>query len=713
MSPSGSTSDRRERAETPAPTIPETIVTETTLKEDLKIPAPDKYDGNPATLNQFLMKASMYMGFHSAKFKHETEMVLFVITRLVDRAYDWIEPHLEEFWNGTKSVNGRPTTAMSKTTQEYFMTMNGLKKGLTQAFGDIDLKKKAEMNLQRLRQTGSAARYNAEFQQHAARLGFNDSALKAQFYKGLKDHVKDELARSDAPDDLRELVEAAIKIDNRAYERRLEKKGSYSHHQRPSKNRYGDPMELDATSRRELAATFRPKPKLSKEKMNERREKGLCYECGLPGHQAASHRKGKQQGNHKPWKGKPRQLNGTTHGAVRQLAATRRVELTEADLEARGIHSQLGAIEAQRIQDESPPLYTTDDERSGDSQDEYPTGTPWRTRVTSEHRLLNPEDHSGPVESDLESEATSEVQPPTVLPEFDEYWYFFATTEAGNVWKNRGGQTFTAPHQTTGAKPSNTKEYVVSYVDLERVAFREVGTQKVTVEGICSSRELPHLADVLEPGEIWEIIRADDEMRVWKRVVFVQGQHSDYVQQQIQSPSTNTLKRNTPYRLKEWATHHRVWTNMIQGTEVVEVLRNARELYATVDSHATWGQISVDATLRGKKLRVMIDSGANSNYISPATIARLNIPIVGIPSYELQVIDGTQIDYNNGVVNQGTIPSKLVTKDGHTAEVQFDIAPIGEHDAILGMKWIREHNPEIDWANEELTFSRCHCVGSQ
>jgi hypothetical protein len=49
---------------------------------------------------------------------------------------------------------------------------------------------------------------------------------------------------------LGELLEAAIKINNRAYKRWLEKKGSYTYYIRPLKNRYGDPMDLSATTTR-------------------------------------------------------------------------------------------------------------------------------------------------------------------------------------------------------------------------------------------------------------------------------------------------------------------------------------------------------------------------------------------------------------------------------------------------------------------------------
>ena len=61
----------------------------------------------------------------------------------------------------------------------------------------------------------------------------------------------------------------------------------------------------------ELDATGKGKPKPSKEEMDRRRERKLCFECGLPGHQAASYRKNQAK---KPWK-RTKQLKATGRGA--------------------------------------------------------------------------------------------------------------------------------------------------------------------------------------------------------------------------------------------------------------------------------------------------------------------------------------------------------------------------------------------------------------
>jgi hypothetical protein len=128
------------------------------------------------------------------------------------------------------------------------MTMKGFKVGIEQVFGDIDKKHTAVRCLQGLKQRGSATMYTAEFRQHAVRVGWNDQSLYDQYYKGLKDHVKDEIARSDVPDSLNDLIVMAIKINNRYYERAIERKGLYTGHQnRSDRKSYGsDLMELDA-----------------------------------------------------------------------------------------------------------------------------------------------------------------------------------------------------------------------------------------------------------------------------------------------------------------------------------------------------------------------------------------------------------------------------------------------------------------------------------
>ena len=43
----------------------------------------------------------------------------------------------------------------------------------------------------------------------------------------------------------------------------------------------------------------------------------------------------------------------------------------------------------------------------------------------------------------------------------------------------------------------------------------------------------------------------------------------------------------------------------------------------------------------------------------------------------------------------------------HDETVEFYVTTLGEHDIILGMDWLQAHNPEINWAEPRLAFTRC------
>jgi len=43
----------------------------------------------------------------------------------------------------------------------------------------------------------------------------------------------------------------------------------------------------------------------------------------------------------------------------------------------------------------------------------------------------------------------------------------------------------------------------------------------------------------------------------------------------------------------------------------------------------------------------------------------------------------------------------------HTERAQFAVTGLGKSQMILGLSWLREHNPEIDWATSEVKMSRC------
>jgi hypothetical protein len=85
-------------------------------------------------------------------------------------------------------------------------------------FGEVDEKVLAAQKVRQLYQIGLVSRYTAEFQQIASHLDWDNKALADQFYFGLKDNIKDKIARiSNQPITPMKMIKVAIRIDNQLY----------------------------------------------------------------------------------------------------------------------------------------------------------------------------------------------------------------------------------------------------------------------------------------------------------------------------------------------------------------------------------------------------------------------------------------------------------------------------------------------------------------
>jgi hypothetical protein len=258
----------------------------------LKVNKPPEFDGkDKKSATTFLAHLQLCFQANSNQFRTDRDKVVFAASYLRGQAFAWFEPHLLD----SKSA--------LVTSWDNFET------AFLQAHGDTDRERTLTRELQSLTQTGSASSYATKFFQISAFLTWNDSALQAQFYTGLKPEVKDALALIDKQthDSVLDLSTQAIKLDNRLHERRVEnKKGtsaflvaasrtssspatplstprqaapsSSSAPQSSSSHNGPAPMDLDATRPRFLPLT-------PEEKARRVRE-GLCLYCGGQGHNA-------------------------------------------------------------------------------------------------------------------------------------------------------------------------------------------------------------------------------------------------------------------------------------------------------------------------------------------------------------------------------------------------------------------------------------------
>jgi Retrotransposon gag protein len=252
---------------------------------------PEPFNGKPASqLREFLTQLRLVFAGQPSKFQNDRFKVIYAASLLRGTAFSWFQPYLDM------------TNPPAWLSDFALFTAE-----INKVFGDPELRISAARSLDRLRQTGSAIAYAAEFRRHATILNWEDEPLAHRFYQGLKDSVKDEIVRFGRPKELDTLVQLAINIDSRIYERVMER----NHDIRPSTSAprrnqlphttvrtQSVPHSLSADASRDSASTpvpsgsrpveagsARPRfRRLTEEEKAHRRRNNLCLYCGDPHH---------------------------------------------------------------------------------------------------------------------------------------------------------------------------------------------------------------------------------------------------------------------------------------------------------------------------------------------------------------------------------------------------------------------------------------------
>ena len=262
-----------------------------TMNTVLKVPPPDVFTDKRGKLWGFLTKLKLYIKFNQAKFTTEMNKGLYTVAYLKNAAFDWVDPKLHEFLK--KSVRKREADKES-----VFDNFKKFKVELRKAFSVVDEKWAAEQWLHTLKMNQSAAKYAAEFQCIAVLTDWDDDALVSQYYWGLNETIKDEIARREHSEKLQEMIDTFINIDSWQWEWWMKKTGPYSTlrvwGKRFTSRSREDPMNLDAIEKhheqrsqvkqgRCMSKPYKPQPWQA--------ETRKCYNCGKPEHLARTCKK--------------------------------------------------------------------------------------------------------------------------------------------------------------------------------------------------------------------------------------------------------------------------------------------------------------------------------------------------------------------------------------------------------------------------------------
>ena len=100
----------------------------------------------------------------------------------------------------------------------------------------------------------------------------------------------------------------------------------------------------------------------------------------------------------------------------------------------------------------------------------------------------------------------------------------------------------------------------------------------------------------------------------------------------------------------------------------------------------------------------MVDSGASATFLSSHFVERNRVRTEPLP----RPISLTNADGSKNSIGMVTRVAPIgLTVGTHQEGIRAIVADLGNEDMIIGVDWLRYHNPEIDWRAGELDLSRC------
>ena len=118
--------------------------------------------------------------------------------------------------------------------------------------------------------------------------------------------------------------------------------------------------------------------------------------------------------------------------------------------------------------------------------------------------------------------------------------------------------------------------------------------------------------------------------------------------------------------------------------------------------------MNVQLVLKQRGLKVqplaLLDSGAYSCFMHYRFVQEHNLATRPL-TRQVRVFNADATENKKGLITHYT--RCQVQIGNHTSWQSFLVAEIGHHDAIIGMTYLREHNPEIDWKTQKISFNRC------
>jgi len=254
---------------------------------------PEPYDGSdPEKLRAFISQCRLAFRSRPNDFANDQIKITYAVSWLKGTALRWYEPtldlpdddlpdyatHWPAFVEALKATFGEPDPASAATTKLDNLTM---------------------------KDHHHIGRYNVDFNEYAAKSGYNDHALYTRYYKGLPTRLKDNLALSTKPTTLAGLRHRAQVLDLRHWERQDEdrpkgvttkstssassssysSKSPSSSSKTYSKPKTSTPVASSSKAKKpDLSDVLGPDGRLLPEEKERRKKNNLCLICASKDH---------------------------------------------------------------------------------------------------------------------------------------------------------------------------------------------------------------------------------------------------------------------------------------------------------------------------------------------------------------------------------------------------------------------------------------------
>jgi hypothetical protein len=112
--------------------------------------------------------------------------------------------------------------------------------------------------------------------------------------------------------------------------------------------------------------------------------------------------------------------------------------------------------------------------------------------------------------------------------------------------------------------------------------------------------------------------------------------------------------------------------------------------------------MTLETTINKHKARILVDSGATRNYIDQKFIEQHNLPFKQTKEWA-EVVGANGETIIEGYKKKA---NATVRSNNYYAGITFDIAPLNSeyYDAIVGMSWLKQFNPIVDWEQGKITI---------